>query len=73
MKRSSIGLVCLIAVVLVTGCSTKKSTAYLNSHNGKNLVVTRPLSKHYINNEFVLPEVGKAKPQSVAPPSQPTS
>lgn len=61
-------IVCIVSVVLFA-CSTKQDLTYLKSHNGKKLVVNPPLTRRYIDDTFVLPHVGKVKPQSIKPPT----
>tara|TARA_B110000879_G_C11008424_1_gene445994 strand:+ start:664 stop:873 length:210 start_codon:yes stop_codon:yes gene_type:complete len=58
----------LALLVILVGCSSERNLSYLNSHNGKNLVINAPLSAQQLDKGFVLSSVGKIAPQGITPP-----
>ena len=60
----------ILVLLGVSGCSSlKKENAYLASRNGNKLVVPPPLTRRYINDDFVLPNVSASKRPPVSPPT----
>lgn len=58
----------VLSLLLIVGCSAKQNQDYLNSKNGKMLVIKAPLSAKQIDNTYDLPKVGKIAPQNIEPP-----
>ena len=58
----------LSLLVILVGCSSERNLTYLNSHNGKKLVINAPLSSKQLDRGFVIASVGKIAPQQITPP-----
>lgn len=70
MKKRMIYLKYILPIIgMLAGCSNHPLLAYRNSRNAEKLVVRPPLVKQYIDNTFVLPNVGKFTPRTTTPPT----
>jgi hypothetical protein len=63
---------CIVMLGMISGlyaCSKHPELAYLNGRNGHKLVVKSPLTRHFIDDTFVLPNVQRdSKQPSTEPP-----
>lgn len=60
--------VLILGLVTLSACSYHPELVYRESKNGHKLVVNPPLTRHFIDNTFVLPNAGKFVPQTTEPP-----
>lgn len=61
--------ICLsLSCLFLMACSSSRNLDYLSSQNAKNIVVNPPLTKRYVDNTFVIPDVGTIQPASIEPP-----
>ncbi len=61
-------IVSIAFIGLLAGCSTQKNVDYVKSENGNRLIVKPPKTRQFIDDTFVLPNVGKIEPESELPP-----